>query len=495
MTTASAGAARTVPAPADVKRAADRRWWRGSWRRWSRPRARAPRSASTRSARSPTRSTSPRCRATPTGCWWSSSAGRSSSSTTASPAPSSTSRDRASPTGLERGLLSVALAPDYATSGHLYVYLHAGARAATVEVDEYTAAGDSVAAVERPAGALDRRTPLGDENGGQLQFGPDGYALRRDRRQRRRPSNGAEPRLAARQDPADRPAAVAARRPYSIPRGQPVRRAPGRQIWATGCATRGASRSTGSPGDCSIGDVGQFAREEVDYSPAAAGRRARHELRLGLPRGDDRLPRRPRPCGPRFTSSRSSTTRTEPMTVAARSPAATSSATRASATSTAATCYADACDGEIRSLVPSSPAPPTPLGGPAGRHCRPASARTPAAASTSRRCGPARSRGSSATRRRAAPGRGAAAPPPRCAGEPATRVAGDGRAIGGSPGDDVIVADGRKNRIKSGGGDDVICAKGGADKIRGGRGRDKLRGGAGRDRCKGGPGKDRLRSC
>ncbi len=90
---------------------------------------------------------------------------------------------------------------------------------------------------------------------------------------------------------------------------------------------------------------------------------------------------------------------------------------------------------------------------------------------------------------------GGAAPAPRCAGEPATRVAGAGRAIGGSPGDDVIVADDRNNRIKSGGGDDTICALGGGDIIRAGRGADRIRGGHGNDNCIGGRGKDRIRSC
>ena len=46
-------------------------------------------------------------------------------------------------TGLERGLLSVAIAPDYATTHHLYAF-YTRATDAAVEVDEFTADGDSV---------------------------------------------------------------------------------------------------------------------------------------------------------------------------------------------------------------------------------------------------------------------------------------------------------------------------------------------------------------
>jgi hypothetical protein len=83
---------------------------------------------------------------------------------------------------------------------------------------------------------------------------------------------------------------------------------------------------------------------------------------------------------------------------------------------------------------------------------------------------------------------------PRCACEPATRVAGIGATIKGSPGDDVIVADERSNRVRSGAGDDVICGLVGDDVLKGGPGRDTLRGGHGNDKCAAGRG-DKTRSC
>jgi hypothetical protein len=75
--------------------------------------------------------------------------------------------------GSERGLLSMAFAPDYATSGRFYVYLTARP-AGAIEVREYRAAGPDVA---DPASARVLLTiphaEAANHNGGQLQFGPD----------------------------------------------------------------------------------------------------------------------------------------------------------------------------------------------------------------------------------------------------------------------------------------------------------------------------------
>ena len=98
------------------------------------------------------------------------------------------------------------------------------------------------------------------------------------RRRRRRPARvarqRAEPRLAARQDPADRPAA--GRRPRRTrcrartrSSGAPARAA---RSTATACATRGASRSTAARGDLSIGDVGQGEVEEIDFVRSGRGK-------------------------------------------------------------------------------------------------------------------------------------------------------------------------------------------------------------------------------
>jgi glucose/arabinose dehydrogenase len=69
------------------------------------------------------------------------------------------------PTG-ERGLLSVAAAPDFASTGRFYVYYTDPD--GDIRVDEFTAFGQrNVLAIEHSS--------AGNHNGGQLQFGPDGH--------------------------------------------------------------------------------------------------------------------------------------------------------------------------------------------------------------------------------------------------------------------------------------------------------------------------------
>jgi glucose/arabinose dehydrogenase len=66
----------------------------------------------------------------------------------------------------ERGLLSVVAAPDFATSGRLYVYYtDAGG---DVRIDEFTGG------VRREILAIEH-SGASNHNGGQLHFGPDGY--------------------------------------------------------------------------------------------------------------------------------------------------------------------------------------------------------------------------------------------------------------------------------------------------------------------------------
>ena len=72
----------------------------------------------------------------------------------------------------EQGLLSVALAPDYATTHRLYVFYTREPDGA-LEVDEFTAVGDTVPLSSQRV-VLKISHSLGEENGGQLQFGPDG---------------------------------------------------------------------------------------------------------------------------------------------------------------------------------------------------------------------------------------------------------------------------------------------------------------------------------
>ena len=66
----------------------------------------------------------------------------------------------------ERGLLSVAAAPDFASTGRFYVYYTDPD--GDIRVDEFSAFGQrNVLTIEHSS--------AGNHNGGQLQFGPDGY--------------------------------------------------------------------------------------------------------------------------------------------------------------------------------------------------------------------------------------------------------------------------------------------------------------------------------
>lgn len=76
----------------------------------------------------------------------------------------------------ERGLLNVAFAPDYAGSGRFYVFLTAWTPNGQVQVREYRrSAADPHRADPATARIVLRQDhPVGNHNGGSLQFGPDG---------------------------------------------------------------------------------------------------------------------------------------------------------------------------------------------------------------------------------------------------------------------------------------------------------------------------------
>ena len=156
-------------------------------------------------------------------------------------------------TGSEQGLLSIAFAPDYASSGLFYVfYTDTDGDEAVVE---YKRRSEDVADPGSARQLLKVADPEPNHNGGLLLFGPDkrlyigigdgGGGGRPARLARQRPVA----RHAAGQDPADRPARPAGRaRTRSRPTTRSwAARAPRARSTATACATRGGSRSTARP--------------------------------------------------------------------------------------------------------------------------------------------------------------------------------------------------------------------------------------------------------
>jgi hypothetical protein len=168
--------------------------------------------------------------------------------------------------GQERGLLSMAFAPDYVTSGRFYVFLTARGSAWGPGVEDgdvlvargrRSADGTRGGLTEGPI-VVEIDHPGSNHNGGQLAFGPDGalYASVGD--------GGLDPAKA--QDPASLLGKV-------LRFADPTTDAPP-EIWASGLRNPWRFSFDRRNGDLVIGDVGQQSVEEIDYSPfsSAAGR-------------------------------------------------------------------------------------------------------------------------------------------------------------------------------------------------------------------------------
>jgi len=175
--------------------------------------------------------------------------------------------------GGERGLLSVAFHPHYRDNGFFFVY--------------YTnRLGDnSVARYHVPASDPDRADPasgtilltiphpnFANHNGGQLQFGPDGYLYigTGDGGSGGDPSNHAQDltQLLGKLLRID----VDRGLPYTIPASNPFfgRNSARNEIWAYGLRNPWRFSFDRSTGDLWIGDVGQDTYEEVDLQPATS---------------------------------------------------------------------------------------------------------------------------------------------------------------------------------------------------------------------------------
>lgn len=182
----------------------------------------------------------------------------------------------------ERGLLSIAPAPDFATSGRFYAAYTgteaAGSEEGDVHLDAFRPAGGGSDALLREPILAIPHSQMANHNGGQLEWGPDGYLYMSvgdgggtgdplgsgqnvetllGKILRIEPRPGAEP-------------------PYAIPPGNPFVGQPGRdEIWAYGLRNPWRFSFDRLSGDMVIGDVGQGEREEVDFasspSPGVVG--------------------------------------------------------------------------------------------------------------------------------------------------------------------------------------------------------------------------------
>jgi Glucose / Sorbosone dehydrogenase len=177
----------------------------------------------------------------------------------------------------ERGLLSIAPAPDFANSGRFYVAYTGTAAAGGAEGDVHL---DSFRL--DPAGGPPPRDPIlsvahsaeANHNGGQLQFGPDEhlYLSLGDGGGGGDPSGNAQNTevllgkiLRIDPEPGRSPA-------YAIPPSNPFVLGPGRdEIWDYGLRNPWRFSFDRQAHDLVIADVGQEEREEVDFVPSGGG--------------------------------------------------------------------------------------------------------------------------------------------------------------------------------------------------------------------------------
>ena len=184
-------------------------------------------------------------------------------------------------TGGEQGLLSLAFHPAYASNGQFFVNL-VNANG-DVEVRSYTRSAGNPD-VANPTGATVITVPhpgQTNHNGGTVAFGPDGYLYISigdgggagdpgENAQNINSLLGKILRLDVNSDafPGD------ATRNYAIPNGNPfVGVAGADEIWAYGLRNPWRISFDSATGDLYIADVGQSAREEIDFQPAGIGGR------------------------------------------------------------------------------------------------------------------------------------------------------------------------------------------------------------------------------
>ena len=406
-------------------------------------------------------------------------------------------------TGCEAcGLLSMAFAPDYATSGRFYVFYTRDSAVSTEEyylrVEEFRRSADDPDVADPGSRRVVLEIPHLEttlHNGGQLQFGPDGllYISVGDAGPQGDPNGHAQSTgtlygKLLRIDPAGTHPGE-----YSIPADNPFAgSAPGAdEIYAYGLRNPYRFSFDRLTGDLTIGDVGQSTREEIDFVPRGGGRGANFgwncfegtQTYPGAAPSCTPLPPNPVPPVLEYANPAPGAASVDGGYVI-RDGALPSLLGRY--------VYADIYDVFGGELAPSSSSRAAPAAMPASACSPPTSCRLGKTvrphlrrddrgdglqARACQRPIPVLAAGAGEDE----PTPGPAQPPPAtqpspeattCSGERATIVGTQGRdVLRGSAGRDVIAGLGGNDRLSGLEGNDLIC---------GGKGRDTIRGGAGK---------------
>ena len=175
--------------------------------------------------------------------------------------------------GGERGLLGLAFHPDYRNNGYFYVNYTRSPDGATVVARYSRSATDlDVADTQSATVLLTIAQPYANHNGGAVRFGPDGYLYigMGDGGSANDPRNNAQDltSLLGKMLRIDVNTTTGPL-PYGIPPDNPYvgSQQPGvrTEVWAYGLRNPWRFSFDGVAGDLFIGDVGQNAREEIDF--------------------------------------------------------------------------------------------------------------------------------------------------------------------------------------------------------------------------------------
>jgi glucose/arabinose dehydrogenase len=177
----------------------------------------------------------------------------------------------------ESGLLGLAFAPDFATSGHFYVDYNQYKGNDDLAIVEYTDRG--ARPVDEYSGrvVLEIVKPYENHNGGMLQFGPDGYLYiavgNGDSGVVNKPGAFSQTLNDLLGDILRIDPSQSGDAPYTVPADNPFVNTPGArpEIWAYGLRNPWRFGIDPMTGNMLIGDVGEGTMEELDLVPAGSG--------------------------------------------------------------------------------------------------------------------------------------------------------------------------------------------------------------------------------